>query len=106
MPSRHPLSPKRLEISNTARADIRQVVAYLAQEAGPDIAEKFLQRIDTELSALADLGYSGVSREWISPGLRLLVVGDYCVYFRVTEHETRVVHFLHGARDVSAIVFD
>ncbi|WP_081449413.1 type II toxin-antitoxin system RelE/ParE family toxin [Rhodomicrobium vannielii] len=106
MPTHPPLSPKRLDISDAARADIRETITHLTEKAGGEVAMRFLQRIDDELVALADLGHSGVSREWISPGLRLHVLGDYCIYFRVTDRETRVVRFLHGARDVSAIVFD
>ena len=105
MPTRPPLSPKRLDISDAARADIRATIQHLAEKAGGEIATRFLQRIDDELIALAELGHSGVSREWISPGLRLHILGDYCIYFRVTDRETGIVRFLHGARDVSAIVF-
>ena len=105
MPSRRPLSPKRLAISNTARGDIREIVVYLAEKAGVEVAERFLERIDAELITLAELGHSGVSREWISPGLRMHVLGDYCIYFRVTDDETRIIRFLNGSRDVSAITF-
>ena len=107
MPTRPPLSSKRLDISDTARADIRETILHLAEKAGGDVAMRFLQRVDDELIALARLGHRGVSREWISPGLRLHVLGDYCIYFRVqTDRETRIVRFLHGARDVSAIIFE
>ena len=105
MPNRRPLSPNRLVISDTARSDIRSVIVYLAEKAGVETAERFLERIDAELITLADLGHSGVSREWVSPGLRMHVLGDYCIYFRVTDDETRIIRFLHGSRDVSTIVF-
>jgi toxin ParE1/3/4 len=106
MPSRRPLSPKRLAISDTARGDIREVILYLAEKAGGEVAERFLERIDAELITLAELGHSGVSREWVSPGLRMHVLGDYCIYFRVTDDETRIIRFVNGSRDVSAIVFE
>jgi toxin ParE1/3/4 len=106
MPGRKPLSPKQLQITDTARADIREIISYLASEASPEIAEAFLRRLDAELITLAELGHSGVSREWISPGLRLHVIGNYCAYFRVTEDTTRIIRVLNGARDVDAIVFD
>lgn len=103
--SRQPLSPKQLHITDTARADIREIIGYLASEAGADVAETFLLRIDAELTTLAELGHSGVSREWINPGLRLLVIGNYGAYFRVTEHTTSIIRVLNGARDVDAVVF-
>jgi toxin ParE1/3/4 len=101
-----PLPLRRLDISDTARADIRETIAYLAQEAGAELARRFLERIDAALVKLAQLGHRGVSREWISPGLRLHVLGGYCIYFRVTDRETRIVRFLNGARDVTSIAFD
>ncbi len=52
---------------------------------------------------LADVGHSGVSREWLSPGLRMTTIGRYCVYFRISQTETRIIRFLHGSRDISAI---
>jgi plasmid stabilization system protein ParE len=106
MSTRPPLSPKRLDISDAGRADIGETIMHLAEKAGGEVAMRFLQRIDDELIALAELGHSGVSRGWISPGLRLHVLGDYCIYFRITDCETRIVRFLHGARDVSAIIFE
>jgi toxin ParE1/3/4 len=106
MPTRPPLSPKRLDISDAARADIRATIMHLVETAGGEVAARFLQHIDNELTTLADLGHSGVSREWISPGLRLHVLGDYCIYFRITDRETRIVRFLHGARDVSVNTFE
>jgi plasmid stabilization system protein ParE len=106
MPSRRPLTPKRLTISDTARGDIRETIIYLAEKAGAEVAERFLERIDAELITLAELGHSGVTREWVSPGLRMHVLGDYCIYFRVTDDETRIIRFLNGSRDVSAIVFE
>lgn len=105
MPRREPLFPKQLQITDTARADIREIIDYLASEADAAVAEAFLRQIDAELTTLAELGHSGVSREWINPGLRLHVIGNYCAYFRVTEDATRIVRVLNGARDVNAVVF-
>jgi plasmid stabilization system protein ParE len=81
MPRREPLFPKQLQITDTARADIREIIDYLASEADAAVAEAFLRRIDAELTTLAELGHSGVSREWINPGLRLHVIGNYCALF-------------------------
>ncbi|HRD74692.1 MAG TPA: type II toxin-antitoxin system RelE/ParE family toxin [Hyphomicrobiaceae bacterium] len=89
-----------------ARADIDACLAYIAREAGLDIALRFADDIDAELSRLAWIGHSGASREWLSPGLRLHVLGNYCIYFRVTPTETRIIRFLHGAMDISRLSFD
>ena len=100
-----PIGPKTLRITAPAQQDIDEALAYLAQEAGLDVALGFADHIDTELFRLADVGHAGVSRDWLSPGLRMTTIGRYCVYFRLTTAETRIIRFLHGSRDVSQIIF-
>jgi toxin ParE1/3/4 len=101
-----PLGPKTLHVTNPARADIDEALDYLAREASVRVALDFADEIGRSLANLADLGHSGVSREWLSPGLRMTTVGRYCVYFRLTHTETRIIRVLHGARDVSQVIFD
>jgi len=98
-----PLGPKQLHITAPARSDIDTILAHLAAEAGLNVALDFADRIDETLFNLAALGHGGVSREWLSPGLRMTTLGRYCIYFRVTDTDTRIIRFLHGARDVAAI---
>lgn len=106
MPKRPaPLGPKQLHVTAPARADIDEVLDYLATEASLETALRFADRIAKEFDRLAAIGHSGVSREGVSPGLRMTIIGRYCVYFRVTPTETRNIRFLHGARDINAIVF-
>lgn len=106
MPTRPPpLGPKLLHVTAPARADIDEALTYLATKAGLQVALNFADRIDDLMFRLADVGHSGVSREWLSPGLRMTTLGRYCVYFRVTVTETRIIRFLHGSRDVSSIIF-
>jgi plasmid stabilization system protein ParE len=107
MPTRPPpIGPKHLDITALARADIDEALGYIAREAGLDNALRFADQIDKHLYRLAELGHSGASREWISPGLRLTTIGSYSVYFRVTTTETIIVRFLRGSRDISEIEFD
>ena len=107
MPSRPPpLGTKQLIVPGPARADIDGQLDYIAQQAGLDAALRYADVIDAALAKLAWVGHSGVSREGLSPGLRMTVLGNYCIYFRVTETDTRIVRFLHGARDIDAITFD
>lgn len=107
MPKRRPrLSPKRLDITRSADADLTDIIGHIEEEAGAVTAERFAVQLAAHLSRLAHLGHSGVSREWISPGLRLDVFGNYCIYFRLTADATIIVRVLHGARDVTKIQFD
>ena len=101
-----PLGPKTLVVTGPARADIDGQLDYLARQRGIDIALRFAETIDAELDNLAQLGHSGVSREWLSPGPRMTVLGDRCIYVRVTATETRIVRFLRSSRDASHLPFD
>jgi len=97
------LGPKILILTRAAEADVDAIIDYIAGEAGEEIAYRFAEQIDAELAQLAELGHSGVSREWVSPGLRLTTIGVYCVYFRMSPEKTLIVRVLHGSRDVSQI---
>jgi plasmid stabilization system protein ParE len=71
----------------------------------PATAKRFIAKLNTRLERIARLGHSGVPRDKISPGLRLVVHGNYNIYFRVTPTETVIVRVLHSARDVRRLSF-
>lgn len=101
-----PLGRKRLVVTRPAQTDIDDILDYLAREAGIETALRFADTIDAELAKLAYLGHAGASREHVSPGLRMTVIGRYVVYFRVIPDETIIVRVLHSARDIDAVNFD
>lgn len=49
---------------------------------------------------------TGVTRDWLRPGLRMHPFDRYCAYFRVTDEHVILVRFLHSARDIDAIIFE
>lgn len=59
-----------------------------------------------DLYRVATLGYAGVARDWIRPGLRLHIYGNYCAYFCVTDTHFNVLRIVHGARDIDAIIVE
>ena len=59
-----------------------------------------------DLHRVASIGYTGVARGWIRPGLRLHVYGNYCAYFRHDDKTFNVLRIVHGSRDIDAIIFD
>jgi toxin ParE1/3/4 len=101
-----PLGPKTLVITAPALADIEEVLAYISGRASAETALRFADQIDRELFNLADVGHTGVSRDWLASGLRMTMIGDYCVYFRVSANEIRIIRFLRGSRDIRLVSFD
>jgi plasmid stabilization system protein ParE len=101
-----PLGPKELIIMAPALADIDEVLAYIAGRASAEAALRFADQIDRDLFHFASVGHAGVSRDWLASGLRMTMIGDYCVYFRVSATETVIIRFMRGSRDISRTDFD
>jgi plasmid stabilization system protein ParE len=96
---------RRLRLTAAAEQDLDEIDAFILGEAGARVADKFADRLDSQLARLARLGHSGVSREWVASGLRLHLLGNHAVYFRVTEIETVIVRIVHQRMDVESLTF-
>lgn len=73
--------------------------------SGEATAERYLTDLRGHLERIARLGHSGSPRHNLSPGLRIVVHGDYNIYFRVTATKTIIARVLHSARDVRRFSF-
>jgi toxin ParE1/3/4 len=62
-----------------------------------------VQRLEASFHRLIEQPYSGPPRDRLAPGLRVLNVRGYAVYYAVTEADVLVVRVVHGARDVAAL---
>jgi toxin ParE1/3/4 len=54
---------------------------------------------------IAELGISGVPRDWLRPGLRAFPYRKRCIYFRayedrIVEDRIVIVRVLHGKQDI------
>ena len=92
---------KDLAHADTALAEIRAAVGYLDQFS-PPAAERLSAKIDSQSELLRTSPFMGRARDELGPGLRSIVVGDYLLFYRVTDTEVIVVRFLHGRRDLPA----
>jgi toxin ParE1/3/4 len=101
-----PLGPKQLVVTAPALADIVEVLDYIRGRASAEAALRFADQIDRELFHLAQIGHTGVSRDWLGTGLRMTIIGTFCVYFRVSADETTIIRVLRGSRDISHTLFE
>lgn len=72
----------------------------------PIAAGRLLELVDDKILSLAAAGNKGVSREWLSPGLRAFPYKNRCIYFRVVGSTMRIVRVLHGRQDVGPDMFE
>lgn len=99
------MTPRILVMTASAEADLDEIYDFILADNAV-AADRFVTALVADLHRVAHLGYTGVERGWIRPGLRLHIYGNYCAYFRVDEHHFNVVRIVHGARDIDAIIFE
>ncbi|HEX8124931.1 MAG TPA: type II toxin-antitoxin system RelE/ParE family toxin [Allosphingosinicella sp.] len=69
-------------------------------------ATRLAERIALSVSRLADYPLSGPARPDIAEDARSLVVGNYLVLYRVSEASVEIVRVLHGAREITRLLWE
>ena len=98
----------RVIITQQAKADLRGIVAYIAEEL-QDLraAGAQLNRLETEISGLRtmpDRFRRYQAEPWFSRGLRVMPVDRYLVFY-LSDHEQKTVHIIrvmYSGRDIDA----
>lgn len=84
-----------------AISDLSAALAYLDQYSA-FAAVSLADAVDVKCEQLRTVPFQGRARDDLSPGMRSLVVGDYLLFFRVTDEEVQFVRLIHGRRDLPA----
>jgi plasmid stabilization system protein ParE len=89
----------------SAIADLESIADWIAADS-PQRAASFIQLLRQRCLQLADTprAYPLVPR-YESEGIRRRPVGDYLIFYRLTGSVVEIVHVLHGARDIEALLF-
>ena len=92
-------------LSIEARADIREIVRYIAKELQePSTAERMLDRIEETIGSLESMPekYAVVSDEYLaSCGIRMAAVKKHLIFYTInhSENEVNIVRVLYGKRN-------
>ena len=92
---------RELVRSDTALTQINAALEYLEQRSVP-AAERLSAKIDSQSELLRTNPFMGRARDELAPDVRSVVVGDYILFYRVSDTEVEIVRFLHGSRDLPA----
>ena len=96
-----------VEISNAAYEDLRSIHAYIALELrSPDNARNVLRRILAEIATLDQMPnrFRFYPREPLaSQGVRVMDVGNYCVYYLAKDDVVSIARILYFRRDTDSI---
>ncbi len=94
-----------LLISRQVKAEVDDIWSYVARESGnADIADRVLDAItDTflQISKHPDLGRR---RDDLRKSLRSITAGTYVVIYRAEGSNVRILHVLHGRRDLKTLL--
>ena len=97
---------RQLVYSPEARADLGAIAAYIIEHAGSNVAESFLDRIRLGIENMAIFPGSRPLVPELGSDLRRLVVGRYLIFYRFDDAAIHIVRVLHGARNISAELFE
>ena len=83
-------------------ADDRDIIKPYLMQFYPNTAKKFFNLLKSKIARLKDFPYSCRKYE-DDPDYRVLVVGDYLVFYMVIEEKKTVeIHrIFHGSQDIS-----
>ena len=97
----------RIEVSDAAHEDLRGIYSYIAFELrSPDSARNVLRRILTQIASLDEMPerFRPYPREPLSSqGVRVMDVGNFCVYYLPKDGVVSVGRVLYCKRDSDAV---
>ena len=86
---------RNLVRSDLALAEISAALEYLEQRSLP-AAERLSAKVDAQSQLLLTIPFMGRARDELAPGLRSVIVGDYLLFYCVSDTAVEIVRFLHG----------
>jgi plasmid stabilization system protein ParE len=102
---------KTVQLTRRAAHRLEEIAAWTIARFGLAQAKKYEQQLIERLNALAngelprgrpcDLLVQGLTE---AAGLHYIRAGGHIVIYRETEDQIQVIDFVHGARDVEAIL--
>lgn len=86
--------------SHLAWKDLQQIYDFIAQD-NPSAAQAFIIRLDEKIGNLHRFPESGqIPRQGYlqAKGYRILVIGDYLVFYRLKQKVVKIDRVIHGKR--------
>ena len=99
-----------IEISAAAQDDLRDIFAYITSEfRAPDDARRIVRNILAEIQALDKMPerFRPYPREpFASRGIRVMDVGNFCVYYLPENGLVSIIRILYFRRDADQVLRD
>ena len=95
----------RIRYSDEAKADLREIGAYIRQQS-PYWSARFLRELTYVCRSLGDMPLRFAilpNRE--GSGIRRRVYKGYFIFYRVEDDHVSIIHIFNGARDYERVLF-
>jgi addiction module RelE/StbE family toxin len=96
----------RIQYLSVANRDLIEIMDYTKAD-NPVAASELLNKIDESVSRLASMPHSGKTPDdsrLKSMGYRIIVIGNYLVFYVVTGNKVEIRRVLHGKRNYSFLL--
>jgi toxin ParE1/3/4 len=88
----------KLTWARAAKADLKAIKAYIAQDA-PRVADSFIRRIRERCLTVARLPFAApIVEEFQNERIRETYVGSYRIIYTIEESRIIILRVFHGAR--------
>lgn len=97
--------PHRVIFAPEAEAQLVALYRYIAREASPEIADRFIGAIIEHCEKLESFPHRGTPRDDIRPGLRTLAFRRrVTIAYAVRSEETAILGIFYGGQDFETIL--
>jgi toxin ParE1/3/4 len=92
-------------VSRRVKTELDNIWTYIATESSSlEIADRVVETITGIFFQLSKHPSLGRRRDDLRAGLRSLATGSYVVIYRVEANDVRILHVVHGRRDIRTII--
>lgn len=93
---------RELLVSRAAEADLLEIWSYYFENSG-QAADRVVDEITEKYDLLLEFPFMGRRRMEFGSGYRSLAVGNYVIFYRVSDKMLEISRVLHGARDLAGV---
>jgi toxin ParE1/3/4 len=87
------------------KADLDHIWSYIATESGRvEVADRVIESITNTFLQLSKHPQLGRRRDDLREGSRSVTSGSYVIIYRIDGNNVRILHVMHGRRDIPNVI--
>ena len=97
---------RTVRILRRAQFDLMEILRYVERDR-PDVAKRIAERLLDSIESLGEMSERGAvprDERLAALGYRVLVQGEYLVFYKVLRTQVRVYRVLHGRRKYAQLI--